>query len=118
MTGFASVQPLVIGGVLASAGVAAFAVAMAEVLAVVALSPELDHWWLLPLRRLRARISHPLAGRPHDVPLMASVQQLHHSDAWHSVSPMITSGLLDTWEEGSWRILSYTVRGAVTATAV
>ncbi|HET9139912.1 MauE/DoxX family redox-associated membrane protein [Actinophytocola sp.] len=89
---------------------AAAAVLLAEGALIVVLSPELDHRWLHPLRRLRLRISHPLAGRPVEVPLAASVQQLHGSAAYRSVAGLLRSDLLDTWDEGDWRLLTYSAR--------
>lgn len=77
---------------------------------VMALSAELDRAWLLPLRRWRLRISHPLAGRPFEVPLEATVQQLHKSDAYRSVIGLLRSDLLDSWDEGEWRIITYSAR--------
>jgi hypothetical protein len=89
-----------------------------ELAAIVALSPELDRRWLLPLRRLRLRYSHPLAGRAFAVPVESTVQQLMKSDAYRSVADLLRSDLLDTWDEGEWRILTYSARpdtGPVTA---
>ncbi|HEV2784190.1 MAG TPA: MauE/DoxX family redox-associated membrane protein, partial [Actinophytocola sp.] len=82
-----------------------------EAALIVALSPELDTRWLHPIRRLRLRISHPLAGRPAEVPLASSVQQLHRSAAYRSVAELLRSDVLDTWDEGEWRILTYSARG-------
>jgi hypothetical protein len=79
--------------------------------AIVALSPELDRRWLLPLRRLRLRISHPLAGREFDVPLESTVQQLHKSPAYRSVADVLRSDVLESWDEGEWRILTYSASG-------
>jgi hypothetical protein len=95
---------------LARHPLAAAGVLLAEAALVVALSPELDHRWLHPLRRLRLRISHPLAGRPVEVPLAASVQQLHNSAAYRSVVGLLRSDLLDAWDEGEWRLLTYSAR--------
>lgn len=81
-----------------------------ELAVVVALSPELDRRWLLPLRRFRLRISHPLAGRAFEVPLESTVQQLEKSDTYRSVVDLLRSDLLDTWDEGEWRILTYSAR--------
>ncbi|GAA3367125.1 hypothetical protein GCM10020367_68750 [Streptomyces sannanensis] len=80
------------------------------VFVLVALSVDLDRWWLLPLRRLRLRVcGHPLFGsEPADrVPVAASVELLERSLAWQTASPVVRSGLLDHWEQGGWRILLY-----------
>lgn len=77
---------------------------------LVALSVDLDRWWLLPLRRLRLRVfGHPLFGGEvgDRVPVAASVELLERSLAWQTASPVVRSGLLDHWEEGGWRILLY-----------
>ncbi|MFJ4518232.1 MauE/DoxX family redox-associated membrane protein [Streptomyces sp. NPDC088816] len=77
---------------------------------LVALSVDLDRWWLLPLRRLRLRVfGHPLFGsEPGDrVPVAASVELLENSLAWQTAFPVVRSGLLDHWEEDGWRILLY-----------
>ena len=81
-----------------------------ELAAIVALSPELDHRWLLPLRRWRVRVSHPLGNRPMEVPLESSVQQLWKSPAYESVVRQLSSDLLDHWDEGEWRLLTYAAR--------
>ncbi|MGH3761210.1 MauE/DoxX family redox-associated membrane protein [Actinophytocola sp.] len=92
---------------------------VAEAALVVALSPELDHRWLLPLRRWRVRLSHPLANAATVIPVESSVQQLRKSDAFRSVADQLRSDLLDSWEEGEWRILTYAARTeAGRATAV
>jgi hypothetical protein len=82
----------------------------AEVALVVALSPELDRRWLLPARRWRVRLAHPLAGGPAVIPLESSVQQLLASGAYRSVADRLRSDLLDSWEEDGWRILTYAAR--------
>jgi hypothetical protein len=82
----------------------------AEAVLIVVLSPELDARWLLPLRRLRLRYRHPLAGRAFEIPLESTVQQLHKSDAYRSVVELLRSDLLDSWDEGDWRILTYSAR--------
>lgn len=130
--GFARAGVLVVASVLAlsaSTGwltalterpVAATAVLLGEFALIVVLSPELDAAWLLPLRRLRVRLSHPLARpRSFEVPLDSTVQQLHKSDAYRTVYPLLRSDLLDTWDEGEWRILTYSARSETgRATAV
>lgn len=81
-----------------------------EVALLVALSPELDRRWLIPLRRWRVRLRHPLAAQSFEVPLDSSVQQLIKSDAYRTVSAQLRSDLLDHWDEGEWRILTYSAR--------
>lgn len=88
--------------------VGAAVLVLGEVLLACSLSAELDGYWLLPLRRLRVRISHPLAnGGGWDVPLDSTVQQLERSPAFSRVSPVLRSAIQDTWDEGEWRLLSY-----------
>jgi hypothetical protein len=72
---------------------------------VFLLSAELDDYWLLPLRRLK--------------PVASTVQQLQKSTTYQSVYPILRSDLLDTWDEGDWRILTYSAeRDGERATAV
>jgi hypothetical protein len=83
------------------------------------LSAELTDYWLLPLRRLKVRLRHPLAGGEFAVPVASTVQQLQKSTTYQSVYPILLSDLLDTWDEGEWRILTYTAeRDGERATAV
>jgi hypothetical protein len=84
----------------------------AEGALIVVLSPELDGTWLLPLRRFRLGLRHPLAGRPFQVPVESTVQQLHKSKAYRSVADLLRSDLLEHWDEGEWRILTYSARRA------
>lgn len=88
--------------------------------AVVALSPELDRYWLLPWRRTWARWTHPLsAPGSFDVPLDSSVQQLHHSPAFRRLAGELTSDVREHWDADEWRILLYTIRSqGRTGTAV
>ncbi|WP_086820424.1 MauE/DoxX family redox-associated membrane protein [Allokutzneria sp. NRRL B-24872] len=79
-------------------------------LVFVALSAELDRYWLLPLRRLRVRLSHPLAGLPSGVPLAAGVEQVERSGAYRAVAAFLRSDVRETWTEGEWRFLSYSAR--------
>lgn len=90
--------------------VAGTAVLAAAGALMVVLSPEADHHWLFPLRRLRVRVSHPLAesGRGADAPLEASLQQLHNSPAFQQVGASLRSAPRETWDEGRTRILCYT----------
>jgi hypothetical protein len=91
-------HPLAGGGLLAT-----------EVAIVIALSPELDSEWLLPLRRLRARLTHPLTGGT-GVPLLSTVQQLQQSPAYRRVAAALTSDVRDHWDEREWRFVSQSAR--------
>lgn len=115
--GFLRAGLMVVLGVCASIGTdwwpsagPVVAVAVLEGAVLVALSPELDHRWLLPLRRWRVRVSHPLAGSAYTIPLESTIQQLRKSGAFRSAADSLTSDLLDTWDEGDWRILTYAAR--------
>ncbi len=92
----------------------------AELAVFVALSGELDLYWLLPLRRLRVRLTHPLAGTVSDeVPLGASVEQLQSGPAFRAVGAMLRSDVREHWDDGEWRFVSYTASyQGRTATAV
>ncbi|MEU5945864.1 MauE/DoxX family redox-associated membrane protein [Micromonospora sp. NPDC047465] len=96
-------------GALAGRPAAGGAVLVAELAAVVALSPELDAAWLLPLRRLRARLTHPLRGGT-GVPLLATVQQLQLSDAYRRVAPLLRSDVREHWDDGDWRFVGHAAR--------
>ncbi|GLZ80819.1 hypothetical protein Afil01_56260 [Actinorhabdospora filicis] len=88
----------------------AIALVIGELALVAALSPELDHHWLTPLRRLRVRLTHPLASGVPVIPLDATVTQLVRSGAWRATSALVTSDVTDHWDEGEWRFLAYTAR--------
>ncbi|MBF9133473.1 hypothetical protein I0C86_31610 [Plantactinospora sp. S1510] len=88
---------------------ASVALLLAEVAALVALSPEFDAAWLLPLRRLRARLTHPLRGGS-GIPLLASVQQLQLSGAYRQVAALLTSDVREHWLEQPWRMVCYSAR--------
>jgi methylamine utilization protein MauE len=90
--------------------VATVGLLVAEAALLVAMSPELDRRWLIPLRRWRVRLRHPLAAGAFAVPLESSVQQLIKSDAYRSVSTRLRSDVLEHWDEGEWRILTYSAR--------
>ncbi|MDO3703035.1 hypothetical protein Q3W71_15295 [Micromonospora sp. C28SCA-DRY-2] len=94
---------------LATRPVAGGAVLLAELAVVVALSPELDPAWLLPLRRLRARLTHPLRGGS-GVPLLATVQQLQLSDAYRRVAALLRSDVREHWDDGGWRFVAHAAR--------
>lgn len=89
---------------------AAITVLVAEAVVVIGLSAELDAYWLLPLRRLRVRLTHPLPTGSFDVPLASTVEQLQRSGVYRRVAPTISSDVLDHWDEGDWRIVSYAAR--------
>ncbi|AVT38827.1 MauE/DoxX family redox-associated membrane protein [Plantactinospora sp. BB1] len=96
--------PALTGDPVGSAGLL-----LAEAALIVALSPEFDAYWLLPLRRLRARLTHPLRGGA-GVPLLASVQQLQLSTAYRQVAGLLTSDVREHWLEESWRMVCYSAR--------
>ncbi|MFI6266540.1 MauE/DoxX family redox-associated membrane protein [Micromonospora sp. NPDC051006] len=103
---------LATGGWLAALSgrpVAGAAVLLVELSAVVALSPELDRAWLLPLRQLRVRLTHPLRGGS-GVPLLASVQQLQLSEAYRRVAPLLRSDVREHWDDGGWRFVGHAAR--------
>jgi hypothetical protein len=84
----------------------AFVVVVAVVL--VAVSSDLDHLWLVPLRKARLKVfGHPLIGYGEGVPVAASIELLEHSLAWTSAAPIVRSALLDHWEADGWRFLQY-----------
>lgn len=85
-------------------------IALVGLMAVLALSPELDSYWLTPLRKLRVRVSHPLAGGSFEVPLDSTIAQLQKSRVYRAVADVVRSDLIDSWEEGEWRILTYSAR--------
>ena len=105
---------------LGDAPVLAVAVVALGLAAYTGFSPELDHRWLIPLRRLHNRITHPLAGGGEfTVPLASSVAQLLRSGVYREVSPLLLSDVTDHWDDGEWRILTYSARyGGRPATAV
>lgn len=87
------------------------ALVVLEVLVVLGLSPELDRRWLLPLRKLYFRLRpNPLAGAAHDLPLESTVTQLRNSGAYRQVAAALRSDVLDSWDEGDWRLVSYAAR--------
>jgi hypothetical protein len=83
---------------------------VAETALLITLSAELDYLWLYPLRRLRVRVRHPLAGAPDIVPLQASVSTLLRSYAWRKTSHLVASDILDHWDADGHRILIYNAR--------
>lgn len=91
-------------------GTGTIVVLLVEALVFVALSGELDRYWLRPLRRLKVRLTHPLGATAgsFDVPLASTMQQLLRSPAYRSVGELLRSDVLDHWDEGEWRLLIYT----------
>ncbi|MGH3646930.1 MAG: MauE/DoxX family redox-associated membrane protein [Micromonosporaceae bacterium] len=95
------------GQSLTAAPVTGTLLLIAESALFVTLSPELDRFWLAVTRTPRS----PLPGRAaRKVPLSATVRQLEHSEAYRELSPMIVSGPRRSWDDGDWRLVSYTVR--------
>lgn len=93
-----------------SSGSAA-AILVVEAAVFVALSAELDRYWLLPLRRLRIRLSHPLAGTAtNETPLVATQRRLLLSPAYRAVNELLRSDIHDYWDDEDWRFVSYTAR--------
>ncbi|MEU6778282.1 MauE/DoxX family redox-associated membrane protein [Nonomuraea angiospora] len=92
------------------------ALGLTEAVALMALSAELDRYWLTPLRQLRVRLRGPLAAPPSEhIPLGASLHLLYRSPAYCSASAQITSDVQDTWDEDGLR---FVVFGARERTAV
>lgn len=88
--------------------VGALGVLLAEAAVVVTLNPDLDRYWLRPLRRLKVRLTHPLADAySTEVPLEATVHRLQLSEAYRRVARLLRSDVLDSWDEGEWRIVRY-----------
>ncbi len=93
-----------------STGVSVTLVALVvEALVFVALSGELDRYWLRPIQRLQVRLTHPLGATAgsFEVPLASTVQQLLSSPAYRAVGEAVRSDILDHWDEDEWRFVSY-----------
>ncbi|MFI6631582.1 MauE/DoxX family redox-associated membrane protein [Nonomuraea fuscirosea] len=94
-------------------------VVLAEIAALLALSSELDRYWLVPLRRLLVRLRRPLALAPTgSVPLEASLHLLRRSPAYCSASAQLTSDVRDTWDEDGLRFVVYGARDRTAVFAV
>lgn len=76
---------------------------------LLAVSSDLDHLWLMPLRKARLRMfGNPLpSSTGAHVPVDATVELLEHSLAWQAARPVVRSALLDHWDDGGWRVLRY-----------
>ncbi|NUR99330.1 MAG: hypothetical protein HOV67_29240 [Kribbellaceae bacterium] len=82
-----------------------------EAAAFAMLSTELDRYWLLPIRRLRIRLSHPLAGTASDhTPLVATQRRVLLSPAYRAVDGLLRSDIHDYWDDDGWRFVSYAAR--------
>jgi len=89
----------------------AVAVLAAEAALIMSLSAQFDRYWLIPLRRLKVRLTHPLAAATTDaVPLHATVQTLERSPAFRTVGQSLRSDVVESWDEGEWRLVRYTAR--------
>ncbi len=107
------------GGGLSDRPAAGAGLLILEIAVMIALSPEADRTWLLPLRRMRIRMKHPLADRSFEMPLESSLQQLQASPAFRQVGALLKSGLRETWDDEDVRMLCYTAEyEGKTATAV
>ncbi|GAA2400844.1 hypothetical protein GCM10010404_68340 [Nonomuraea africana] len=81
---------------------------VAEAVALLGLSPELDRHWLTPLRQLLVRLRKPLAmPSAEDVPLEVSLRLLYRSPAYCSASARLSSDVQDVWDEEGFRFASY-----------
>ncbi|MGW4639014.1 MauE/DoxX family redox-associated membrane protein [Sphaerisporangium sp. NPDC004334] len=95
------------------------ALGVAEAAALLALSPELDHAWLMPLRRLLVRLRRPLAvPSPAEVPLEVTLRLLYRSPAYCSASARLSSDVRETWDEEGLRFVVYAARGRTAVFAV
>ncbi|MFI5693466.1 MauE/DoxX family redox-associated membrane protein [Kribbella sp. NPDC051586] len=89
----------------------ALVVLLVEAAVFVMLSAELDRYWLLPIRRLRIRLSHPYAGTASSTaPLAATQRRVLLSPAYRAVDGMLRSDIHDYWDDDDWRYLSYVAR--------
>ncbi|GAA1596121.1 hypothetical protein GCM10009804_60830 [Kribbella hippodromi] len=86
-------------------------VLVAEAAVFAMLSAELDRYWLLPLRRFRIGLSHPLAGTASSTaPLAATQRRVLLSPAYRAVDGLLRSDIHDYWDDEDWRYLSYVAR--------
>ncbi|HZM79274.1 MAG TPA: MauE/DoxX family redox-associated membrane protein [Candidatus Limnocylindrales bacterium] len=91
--------------------VQAVPVILAEAAVIISLNGQFDRYWLMPLRRLKVRLTHPLAAATTDViPLHATVQTLERSPAFMTVGQALRSDVIESWDEGEWRLVRYTAR--------
>ncbi|MFD0557959.1 MauE/DoxX family redox-associated membrane protein [Stackebrandtia endophytica] len=83
------------------------AVMVGEAVLFIALSPEFDGAWLVPLRRLRVAVTDPLGGDNDSIPLDATVTRLHHSDLYRHVAPALRTDVHEHWDEDEYRFITY-----------
>jgi len=96
---------------LEALSVEAIGVLAAEALVVVSLNGQFDRYWLIPLRRLKVKLTNPLASATTDVvPLHATVQTLERSPAFQTIGQALRSDVIESWDEGEWRLVRYTAR--------
>lgn len=86
------------------------ALLLAEAAVLAALSPELDHLWLDPVRQLKVRLTRPLPAGSFDVPLDSTVEQLQRSSVYRETAALLTSDVREHWDSDDWRILVHTAR--------
>jgi hypothetical protein len=87
---------------------AALGIVAAGTAAIAMLSTDLDHLWLLPLRKARMRMfGHPLEGTAGPVPLAATIELLERSLAWGALASIVRSALIEYWDHEGWRLLRY-----------
>jgi methylamine utilization protein MauE len=89
---------------------ATMTVLVTEAVLFVALSGELDRHWLLPLRRFKVRLTHPLGdtARKERMPWATTQQQLIRSAAYRAVGEHLRSDVRENWDDGDWRFVSFT----------
>lgn len=97
-------------GAASAAPVGAVVLVLAEAALLLGLSSELDRYWLVPLRKIKVRLSHPLADRSEHVPIEHTVSQLQLSEPYRMIGASIASDVQDSWDEGDWRIVCYRIR--------
>ena len=98
-------------GALSGEAALAVVVLAAEALIVISLDGQFDRYWLMSLRRLKVRLTHPLASATTDVvPLHATVQTLERSPAFQTIGQALRSDVIESWDEGEWRLVRYTAR--------
>ncbi|HIW63557.1 MAG TPA: hypothetical protein H9881_13945 [Candidatus Stackebrandtia excrementipullorum] len=82
-------------------------VALAQALLFIAVSPEFDGAWLIPLRRLKVAFTKPLGGDESVVPLDATVTRLHRHDLYRHVAAALRTDIREYWDEDEYRIITY-----------